>query len=138
MVVAQCGAGNSAGGFPTLDISVSFGTSGGTLYAAILRGDDRARRMQILRSSAFSGTATMAVTRNAPDLTAWVVSQSRGNADRLWVGNNSLGSDHSATVDHTADARAATPTFDQTVLEVSASPSPSPSSEDQDSSVEPQ
>ena len=111
--------GNSAGGFPTLDISVSFGTSGGTLYAAILRGDDPARRMQILRSSAFSGTATMAVLsdRTGPDQ-PWVVSQSRGNADRLWVGNNSLGSDHSATVDHTADARAATPTFDQTVLEV--------------------
>ena len=45
------GAGNP--GFPTKDITVSFATSGGTLYAAILQGGDPGRRMQILRSPGF-------------------------------------------------------------------------------------
>lgn len=112
--------GNSSTGFPTKDITVSFATSGGTLYAAILRGDNASRRMQILRSPGFSGTAAMAVLsdRTGPDQ-PWVASQSSGSSDRLWVGNNAVGTGttQTATVDHTANARAASPTFDRTVVE---------------------
>jgi len=112
--------GNNAAGFPTLDISVAFATAGGTLYAAILRGDTPSRRMQILRSPGFSGTAAMAVLsdRTGPDQ-PWVVAQTEGSADHLWVGNNALGTGtKTATVDGSADARAASPAFDRTVVEL--------------------
>lgn len=111
------GAGS---GFTTKDISVSFATAGGTLYAAILKGDDPGRRMQILRSPGFSGTAAMAVLsdRTGPDQ-PWVVAGTSGTADRLWVGNNALvgGTTKTATIDHSADARVASPAFGRTVPE---------------------
>ena len=115
--------GNNAAGFPTKDITVAFGTGGGTLYAAILRGDSTTRRMQILRSPGFAGIAAMAVLsdRTGPDQ-PWVVAQTAANADRLWVGNNAIGTGttQTATVDHSADARVASPTFDRTVVEARA------------------
>jgi hypothetical protein len=113
------GAGNP--GFPTKDITVSFATSGGTLYAAILQGGDPGRRMQILRSPGFSGTAAMAVLmdRTGPDQ-PWVVAGTSGNADRLWVGNNALGTAASATIDASADARVASPGFARSIPEARA------------------
>jgi len=103
--------------FITKDITVAFGTAGGTLYAGILRGDtDPGTRMQVLRSTNFQSLTTMAVLsdRTGPDQ-PWVVARSSGNADRLWVGSNSLvSSGDTATIDATADARAASPTFAQT------------------------
>lgn len=108
--------------FPTRDITVSFATAGGMLYAAILRGDDPARRMQILRSPALglSGTAAMVVLsdRTGPDQ-PWVVTKTSGSSDRLWVGNNDLGAatQKTATVDSSANARVASPTFGRTVVE---------------------
>ena len=115
--------GNDPGGFPTNDITVAFGTSGGTLYASILRGDSATRRMQILRSPGFSGVAAMAVLsdRTGPDQ-PWVVAQTANTSDRLWVGNNAIGTGttQTATVDHSADAQVAAPTFVRTVVEARA------------------
>ena len=114
-----------ASGPPTLDITVSFGTDGGRLYAAILRGDSPLGangkpipRMQFLRSPGFSGTAAMDVLseRSGPDQ-PWIVAGTNNNADRVWVGNNARVGPKTATVDHTADGRVATPTFNSTVLE---------------------
>lgn len=112
------GAGNP--GFPTKDISVAFGTAGGTLYASILRGADATRRMQILRSTSFAGTTQMAVLmdRTGPDQ-PWVAAATQGSADRVWVGNNALGvgTTQTATIDATADGRTASPTFARSLPE---------------------
>src|SRR5712691_9307082 len=77
----------------TGDITVGFATTGGTLYAGILNGTTG--RMQILRTSNFASTTTMAVLvdRDSEDQ-PWVVAASVVvgpiSQDRVFVGNNKL------------------------------------------------
>ena len=77
----------------TGDITVGFATTGGTLYAGILNGTTG--RMQILRTSNFASTTTMAVLvdRDSEDQ-PWVVAGSVVvgpiSQDRVFVGNNKL------------------------------------------------
>jgi len=81
------------GSFGTGDITVGFATTGGTLYAGILNGTTG--RMQILRTSNFASTTTMAVLvdRDSEDQ-PWVVAGSVVvgpiSQDRVFVGNNKL------------------------------------------------
>ncbi|GAA0594199.1 hypothetical protein [Streptomyces crystallinus] len=101
----------------TGDISVSFASRGGTLYAGILNGqaaEADITRMQILRAPSIASTATMdiLVSRDEEDQ-PWVVAGSIGANgaahDRVYVGNNNfgLGSKQTATVDVSGNARTA-------------------------------
>lgn len=101
----------------TRDISVAFATSGGMLYAGILRHDNS--DMNILRTPTFSAATPMTVlvdraAVNQPDQ-PWVVAGSvvigGTPADRVYVGNNDGGqpSGQTATVDVSQDAAAGAP-----------------------------
>ncbi|MFE2285241.1 hypothetical protein ACFXDJ_13820 [Streptomyces sp. NPDC059443] len=107
------------GGTPKLgtgDISVSFASKGGALYAGILNAQASLQdvlRMQILRSPGISSTSPMQVlvSRDSPDQ-PWVVAgsvQENGTTrDRVYVANNDLGGrPRSAAVDVSVDARTA-------------------------------
>jgi len=80
------------GGPGTGDITVGFATTGGVLYAGILNGQSKGR-MQILRTSTFSGTTpmTVLVNQNSEDQ-PWVVAGSvvinGRSTDRVYVGSN--------------------------------------------------
>jgi hypothetical protein len=79
------------GGPTTGDITVGFATTGGLLYAGILNGQS-AGRMQILRTSTFTGNTpmTVLVDRNLEDQ-PWVVAGSvvinGRSVDRVYVGS---------------------------------------------------
>lgn len=101
----------------TGDISVSFASKGGTLYAGILNGQAAQAditRMQILRAPDIASTTPMdvLVTRDEEDQ-PWVVAGSVGangaGHDRVYVGNNNFGhgSKKTATVDVSGNARTA-------------------------------
>ncbi|MER7540524.1 hypothetical protein ABTX77_37990 [Streptomyces sp. NPDC097704] len=109
------------GGTPTLgtgDISVSFASKGGTLYAGILNAKASLQdilRMQILRSPGISSTAPMEVlvSRDRPDQPAVVAGSFETNGvtrDRVYVANNDLGrAPRTAAVDVSDGARTAAP-----------------------------
>ncbi|MEU3778430.1 hypothetical protein AB0F11_35570 [Streptomyces sp. NPDC032472] len=100
----------------TGDLSISFASKGGALYAGILNAKARrlegVLRMQILRSPGVSSTAPMEVlvSRDAPDQ-PWLVAGSTGAGparDRVYVGNNDMGRrPRSAAVEVSDDARTA-------------------------------
>jgi hypothetical protein len=104
--------GNGPAG--TSDITVGFATTGGMLYAGTLNGVTG--HMQILRTSDFASTATMAVLvdRDSEDQ-PWVVAASvvaSGNPrDCVYVGNNDFNQagGQTATVDVSQDAAGAPP-----------------------------
>ncbi|WP_328923757.1 hypothetical protein OG429_03380 [Streptomyces sp. NBC_00190] len=105
-----------APGLGTGDISVSFASAGGALYAGILNAQASLQdilRMQILRSPGISSAAPMQVlvSRDRPDQPWVVAGSSRDNGvtrDRVYVANNDLGrSPRSAAVDVSVDARTA-------------------------------
>lgn len=90
----------------TADITLQFSKSTNTLYAGILRGDTRATRMNILRTTNFAGANPMQllVDRNNVDQPYVQVADAAGGAgrgkDRVYVGNNDLGAGNgSATID---------------------------------------
>ncbi|TJZ59169.1 hypothetical protein FCH28_03455 [Streptomyces piniterrae] len=103
-------------GLGTGDISVSFASKGGTLYAGILNGQAAVEdilRMQILRSPGIASTAPMdiLVSRDEEDQ-PWVVAGSMrvngSTRDRVYVGNNDFGhGSRTATVDVSGNARTA-------------------------------
>ncbi|MEU5432164.1 hypothetical protein AB0G73_02175 [Streptomyces sp. NPDC020719] len=105
-----------ADGIGTGDISVSFASQGGALYAGILNGqaaEANILRLQILRAPSIASTAPMdiLVSRDAEDQ-PWVVAGSVGangaSHDRVYVGNNNTGpSEKTATVDVSGNARTA-------------------------------
>ncbi len=100
----------------TGDISVSFASEGGALYAGILNAEASLRdilRMQILRTPGISSTAPMEllVSRDRVDQ-PWVeagsVQADGGVRDRVYVSSNDLGRrPTSAAVDVSGDARTA-------------------------------
>ncbi|MEH0422886.1 hypothetical protein [Streptomyces sp. B21-083] len=106
-----------ADGLGTGDISVSFASTGGALYAGILNGqaaEAGITRMQILRSPDIGSAAPMAVLvqrdeEDQPWVVAGSVGVNGGSLDRVYVGNNDFGqhSPRTATVDVSVDARTA-------------------------------
>jgi hypothetical protein len=97
------------GSVGTGDITVSFATTGGRLYAGILSGTTG--RMQILRTSSFASTATMTVlVDRASEDQPWVVAGSvvvgGTSVDRVFVGNEdgNQPNGRTATVDVSQDA----------------------------------
>ena len=96
------------GRFGTGDITVAFAPTGGTIYAAILNGDNG--RMQILRMPSIASTTPMTVLleRSGPDQ-PWIVA---APGDRLFVANNDAGwSPRTALVDIVGGASASSPSF---------------------------
>jgi len=96
--------------FGTGDITIRFAGSGGMLYAGDLRGDSFLV-MNILRTADFTAMTPMTVleTRGSEDqpyIQATTVLAS-SSPDRVYVGNNNLGSSQSATVDLSLDAATA-------------------------------
>jgi hypothetical protein len=101
----------------TSDIALDFATRGHTLYTGTLRGG-ALFEMNILRSANPFGAAMMTtlVTRgnnasreDQPYPTALTTLVSGSDRDRVFVGNNNLGTGtgRTATVDHSANARTA-------------------------------
>ncbi|MET3988084.1 hypothetical protein [Streptomyces sp. PvR034] len=107
------------GGTPTRgtgDISVSFASTGGVLYAGILNAKASLQdilRLQILRSPGISSTAPMEVlvSRDMPDQPSVVAGSFEIDGvtrDRVYVANNDFGrSPRTAAVDVSDDARTA-------------------------------
>ncbi len=110
------GGGSSVTGLDTgtNDISVAFATTGGMLYAGILRLDNL--DMNILRTPTFSAATPMTVLVDRPsEDQPWVVAGSVvvgvTSVDRVFVGNNDKGQPggQTATVDVSQDAAGAAP-----------------------------
>ena len=101
------------GTFGTKDISVAFAPTGGVLYAATLNGSNAGRLMQILRTTNFTSTTPMTVMmqRTGPDQPWAITGPASGAGDRLYVGNNSLGTFRTAFVDICLNASASSPSF---------------------------
>lgn len=79
------------GSFGTGDITVSFATTGGILYAGILNGDSTAR-LQILRTGTLTNTVPMTVLVDRtpvdqPWVAAGTTAVSGRTVDRVYVGN---------------------------------------------------
>lgn len=107
----------------TGDISLKFGSNSGTLYAGILQGGSNLD-MNILRSNPFSNTTMeLLVTRNQVDqpyVTAITSKSTNNQVDRVFVGNNDLGSKPAtASIERSADVRSSPPPsgFTKTVIE---------------------
>ncbi|MFB6613691.1 hypothetical protein ACIGFK_04555 [Streptomyces sp. NPDC085524] len=104
-------------GVGTGDISVSFASKGGALYAGILNGQAAAQgitRMQILRSPSIASTSPMVVLvsrdrEDQPWVVAGSVSVNGFIRDRVYVGSNDFGpgTAQTATVDVSDNARTA-------------------------------
>ena len=116
-----------AGGRMTSDVTVAFSGRANRLFAGILRQDSPVQnqtRMSILRADNFSDPAPMEVIddRQQPDqpfTQALTQVSADGTAiERLFVGNNDFAAKPmSATVDVSADAQTATPTFTRVRIE---------------------
>ncbi|MGR4880451.1 sialidase family protein [Streptomyces sp. LARHCF249] len=108
-----------AQGLGTGDISVSFASMGGTLYAGILNGQAAVEdilRMQVLRSPGISSTTPMQVLvsrdeEDQPWVVAGSVSVDGAARDRVYVAHNDFGqgTGRTATVDVSGNARTSPP-----------------------------
>jgi hypothetical protein len=104
--------GNSV--FGTGDITIRFADSSGVLYAGDLRGDSFLE-MNILRTSDFTALTPMTVledrfSEDQPYIQAAMVPSGPGAGnDRVYVGNNNLSVNQSATVDLSLNAATAPP-----------------------------
>ena len=101
------------GTFGTKDITVAFAPTGGMLYAGTLNGSNAGRLMQILRTTNFTSTTPMTVMmqRTGPDQPWVITGPASGAGDRLYVGNNNLGTFRTAFVDVCLNASASSPGF---------------------------
>lgn len=101
----------------TKDITLQFGGTSNTLYAAILRGDSPGTRLNVLRTGNFTmGPAmTILVDRNNDDqpyINATTVLGGGGTGlDRVYVGNNDFAAPlgRTASIDRSLDGTGATP-----------------------------
>lgn len=112
----------------TGDITLKFSKTNGTLYAGILRGDSRTTRLNILRTKNFDAATPMEilVDRNNVDQPYMhVTTASKGldkGKDRVYVGNNDLNVEGSATIDQSLNAAGANPNFKKIRIESRATP----------------
>ena len=109
----------------TCDITLRFASSGGILYAGILREprtNAALRRLNILRTTDFTTNTLMGVlvdtSTDNPDQ-PYIEATTSGTDDRVYVGHNDTGAtaDQTARIEHSRNADAAAPAFVQTTVE---------------------
>jgi hypothetical protein len=108
----------------TKDITTRFAGRSGKFYAGILR-DPGSLRLNILRTSSFSSSATMAVLVDRTNVdqpfiqAGTVMSGPDAGKDRVYVGLNDFAAPggKTATIDQSLDAGAAAPTFSSVRVE---------------------
>ena len=106
--IVPSAAGSALG---TGDISLAFGTTGNRLYGGILR--DPTFNFETLRVAAAGGTTAMQTLGSRPDNDQpFTHAISKSARDRVYIGNNDFqAAPKTATVDVSANGRAAQPVF---------------------------
>ncbi len=105
-------------GLGTGDISVAFASSGSKLYGGILR--DPTDNFETLRTSTFANPTPMQVLGSRPDNDQpFTHAITNAGKDRVYIGNNDFQAQpKTATVDVSANAGVASPTFKKVRIEV--------------------